>query len=259
MELKVSVITVCYNAALVIENTICSVINQSYSNIEYVIIDGGSKDGTCDIIEKYRSKVSFYLSESDHGIYDAMNKGITQATGDYVIFINAGDELENSDTLLRFTSFVERESADVFYGDVLYKYKYGERLVKADRLKKIEYDMVFSHQSVFIRTRLLKTNLFNLKYKLAADYDLLLRLYRLKCSFVYLDFPISKIEVDQGATYSNFMKSKKETRVIQISNGTNSIIANAIFYYKIPRLYLGKLAKSILPDYILSSHFKVKK
>lgn len=249
----------CYNAVQVIESTITSVLDQSYSDVEYIVIDGGSKDGTCSLINKYTTKLSYYISEPDNGIYDAMNKGIHLAKGDYIIFINAGDEFYNSDTLYKFASIVENECVDVLYGDVVYKYKYGKRLVKADRLTKIEYDMVFSHQSVFIRTHILKHNLFNLKYKLAADYDLLLRLYNLKCSFVYLDFPISQIEVDQGATYTNFLRSKKETREIQISNGMNSVLASAVYYYKIPRLYLGKLAKAILPNFILSSHFKVKR
>lgn len=256
--MKISVVTVCYNADQVIESTIVSVSNQTYSDVEYIVIDGKSNDGTDNIISKHEKKLSCYVSEPDDGIYDAMNKGIDKATGDYVIFLNAGDEFANIDTLQRFVSCAEKENADVLYGDVIYNYKYGQRLVKADRLKNIEYDMVFSHQSVFIRASLLKYNMFNLKYRLAGDYDLLLRLYHQNCSFVYLNYPISKIEVDQGATYANFLKSKKETREIHIINGMNPVMAYLIYCYKVPRLYIGKLAKIILPNSFLSSHFKTK-
>ena len=94
MNTKISVITVVYNAKDTIERTIKSVIAQLYDNYEYIIIDGGSTDGTLDIIEKYRDKISYFISESDEGIYDAMNKGVLKATGDYVAFINADDWYE---------------------------------------------------------------------------------------------------------------------------------------------------------------------
>lgn len=90
-ESKISVITVCYNCVSVIEQTIKSVLEQTYPNIEYIIIDGGSMDGTVDIIKKYSDTVTYWISEPDNGIYDAMNKGIDMATGDYLNFMNAGD------------------------------------------------------------------------------------------------------------------------------------------------------------------------
>ena len=97
--IKISVITVAYNASRYIETTILSVINQTYSNIEYIIIDGGSTDGTVDIIKKYSNKISYWISEPDKGIYDAMNKGINKATGEWINFMNAGDTFHNPDTL----------------------------------------------------------------------------------------------------------------------------------------------------------------
>lgn len=103
-KLKITVITVVYNGIDYIEDTILSVINQDYSNIEYIIIDGKSDDGTMDIVEKYATKISYWVSESDNGIYDAMNKGIKVATGDWIIFMNCGDYFFSSDIITQVFS-----------------------------------------------------------------------------------------------------------------------------------------------------------
>ena len=98
---KISVVTVCYNAVETIEKTILSVINKTYQNIEYIIIDGASTDGTVDIINRYRDKIAYFVSEPDKGIYDAMNKGINAATGDWISFMNAGDTFYCNKTIHR--------------------------------------------------------------------------------------------------------------------------------------------------------------
>ena len=95
----ISVITVCYNAVANIEETMLSVLNQRYDKVEYIVIDGGSKDGTLDVIKKYANKLAYWISEPDKGIYDAMNKGIAKATGDWINFMNAGDKFINEEVL----------------------------------------------------------------------------------------------------------------------------------------------------------------
>ena len=115
---KFSIITVTYNAGAVLEDTIQSVITQTYKNVEYIIVDGGSKDRTLQIVEQYKEHIHTVISEPDKGLYDAMNKGIKLATGDYLCFLNAGDELHEDDTLqLMVHSITEPTLPDVLYGD----------------------------------------------------------------------------------------------------------------------------------------------
>ena len=114
---KISIITVCYNAEKVIENTILSVINQEYNNYEYIIIDGNSKDNTTEIIKKYSNRITYWISEADNGIYHAMNKGIKKSSGDYLIFMNAGDTFYNNKVLAEI--FSENQSKDIISGIAL--------------------------------------------------------------------------------------------------------------------------------------------
>ena len=113
----ISIITVSYNAVKTIEDTIVSVLGQTYSNIEYIIIDGGSTDGTLDIIKKYEDKITYWVSEPDKGIYDAMNKGILKATGDYLFFLGADDKIT-----CNFNDIIHlfKDKNTVYYGDVLF-------------------------------------------------------------------------------------------------------------------------------------------
>ena len=171
---KISIITVVFNGKSFIERTIKSVLSQTYSNVEYIIIDGDSTDGTVDVVELYRSGIAKLISEKDKGIYDAMNKGLLQATGDYVLFLNAGDELVAVDTLAKvIASF---ENADVYYGNTKIVNERGEQLgdrrltpPKELTWKSLKYGMCVSHQS-FIAKRIL-CEPYNLDYKISADID----------------------------------------------------------------------------------------
>ena len=134
---KITIITVSYNAATSIEPTILSVINQTYPNIEYIVIDGGSNDGTVDIIKKYQNKISYWVSEPDKGIYDAMNKGIRMATGDWINFMNAGDTFF-CDTSLNLLFIPEPESdIDIIYGDTEFIYAFGKYVRQPAELEKL--------------------------------------------------------------------------------------------------------------------------
>ncbi|EYA48926.1 glycosyltransferase family 2 protein [Bacteroides fragilis] len=166
----ITVITVCYNAISDIEKTIQSVIHQLYSNIEYVIIDGGSVDGTVKIIEKYHDKISYWISESDKGIYDAMNKGVDKATGEWVCFMNAGDTFYSPNTILSVSDCFCHQY-DIVYGKVNMVNRGYSKLVTPATVPDKNNPMPFNHQAVFTKTDLLKRMPFDLSYRYAADYD----------------------------------------------------------------------------------------
>ena len=152
----ISIITVVYNNKVPLERTIKSIISQTYPNIEFIIIDGSSTDGTLDVIREYNDKISYWLSEKDEGIYDAMNKGLTCSTGDYVWFINAGDQITEPDTL---QSVIKNDPGiDVYYGDTVL-IDINDNLAGLRRLrppakltwKSFGMGLVVCHQALIIR------------------------------------------------------------------------------------------------------------
>lgn len=172
-----SVITVVFNNEKDIERTMLSVLNQTYPNIEYLVIDGKSTDGTLQIIQKYHDHLAYFISEKDNGIYDAMNKGLAKATGDYVIFMNSGDEFYEKNTVK--TVFATEPDADIYYGETEMLSQnlenLGERRHKTPKnftWRDFKYGMSVSHQAIFIRRKLVEN--YNLKYQLSSDIDWIL-------------------------------------------------------------------------------------
>lgn len=245
---KITVVTVCYNAVKEIERTLNSVISQTYDNLEYIVVDGGSKDGSLDVINKYERGINVWMSEPDKGIYDAMNKGVTLASGDYIIFMNAGDCFFNDEVLNDSVSKLGDLYPDSFYGDVIYQYTYGNKYVHAKEISYIENDMVCSHQSIFVKTNLLKNRPFDLQYKLAADYNFILSIYLSGASFKRIELPVSIVDSAGGMTYSNFIRSHKEVIKIKTNNGHNSIACYCEFVYKVTRFKIGGFIKEFLPS-----------
>jgi glycosyltransferase involved in cell wall biosynthesis len=182
---KISIVTVCYNAEEFIERTILSVIQQKYSNIEYIIIDGGSKDKTLEIIKKYENQVDFWMSEPDHGVFDAMNKGILNATGVWVNFMNAGDTFL-SDDVLDSLPFAQSEGTAVLYGNRVVDY---QTLTFPFPLKSIEYGMIPAcHQAMFFNKKLIGKELYHsLKFSLFEEYGLVAKLFKSGYKFEYSD------------------------------------------------------------------------
>lgn len=192
----VTVVTVCRNVKSSLEKTMNSVLHQSYAHIDYVIIDGASTDGTPEMLGK--TEGVRWISEPDKGIYDAMNKGIRMAEGEWVIFMNAGDVFASDDTLSKVFS-VERD-ADVIYGDV----------IKGDNIKKAEpphngHRMYFCHQSAFVRTSCLKEFPFDIQHRMSADFKQMKQLYLAGKTFMQLDFPIAVFDT---SGVSNAQRSK---------------------------------------------------
>ena len=189
---KVSVITVCYNAVGVIEKTIQSVINQTYDNVEYIIIDGASTDGTVDIINKYIDKISFFVSEPDNGIYDAMNKGIDLSTGEWINFMNAGDEFADNKVVEDIVNGIKGEY-DVLFGNSL-QCNNGIIRQRKGKIKQGEFPTL-GHQSTFVKTALMKEWRFDVKYKICADFDFLYKLYKQGYQFLYIDRDVDLFDV----------------------------------------------------------------
>ena len=192
---KISVITVCFNASELIEKTILSVIGQNYPNIEYIIIDGGSTDGTQNIINKYVDLISYWISEPDKGIYDAMNKGIKAATGEWVNFMNAGDYFTTNHVLYDIFINKNYKGIDIIYGDSTIIDNSGNYIVNrsSSNYEYLRYNPIFRHGASFVRTSVHKMFLFNLSKKYlgyALDSDCIHSMYLAGKRFYKVDYNV---------------------------------------------------------------------
>lgn len=188
LKATVSVITVTYNAADMLERTLRSIEAQRYAEMETIIVDGKSKDGTVDIIRKHEGAVSKWVSEPDGGIYDAMNKGVRMASGEWIIFMNAGDTFAGDDVLERI--FSTKQDADIIYGDVVK----GGNVKKAPEKYHPYHRMLFCHQSSLTRRKLLLDCPFDTSHRLSADLKFFLTQYFRKARFHYVGFPIADFD-----------------------------------------------------------------
>lgn len=214
---KFSIITVTYNAGKTLEDTIQSVITQTYKNVEYIIVDGASTDNTLNIIRQYRDRIHTVVSEPDHGLYDAMNKGLALATGDYVCFLNAGDELHEDDTLqlmVHSLSPEEKELPDVIYGETAIVDEEGHflrmrRLSAPEHLtwRSFKHGMLVCHQAFFARRD--HAQPYDLSYRFSADFDWCIRV--MKQSHTLHNTHLVLIDyLNEGLTTRNQKASLKE-------------------------------------------------
>ncbi|MBT3749124.1 MAG: glycosyltransferase [Bacteroidetes bacterium] len=210
---KVSIITVVYNAGALLEKTIANVLAQSYANIEYLIIDGASTDTTLEIIRKYEDKIDFWSSEPDTGLYDAMNKGIKAATGDYVWFINAGDTIYKTNTCENIFKPSHKWS-DIYYGDTMivdeaYQEIGLRRLRPPGQLtwKSFQKGMLVCHQSILVKLEI--ADLFDLKYKHSADFDWVIKALK-KTKSIRNTQQVLSAFLDGGQSKHNIKTSLKE-------------------------------------------------
>lgn len=194
MSNKISVITVCFNPGPVLKKTIDSVISNMCDNVEYIIMDGKSTDGTVAYLHELvrnNNKIKF-ISEADDGIYDAMNKGISSATGDWLIFMNAGDEFFTSDTLKKSYPYLD-DDYSIVYGDMYCKGK----IIHARKIKSLSSGIIMAcHQSMFFNKRKLSQNLkYDLSYPIYGDYELVVRIInKFRNSTKHVNIVISKYE-----------------------------------------------------------------
>lgn len=248
MNPKISIITVSFNCVNSIEETILSVLNQTYKNFEYIIIDGGSNDGTVDIIKKYDQYITKWISEKDEGTYYAMNKGINLATGDYINFMNSGDLFFDENVLQNVKDNLK--TIDVLYGDNLLCYDWGQIRLAPDNLENTKKYMVFGHQTVFIKRNVISTLMFDCKFKIAADYNLFYKLFTYQNTFRYLPICISKFSAIEGLSSNNPLITFKEDAKI---NGEFYTIKWKIKYvYFILRIIIRSIIINILPKEVVN-------
>ena len=239
----VTFITVVYQGAADIESTILSILGQTDKRFEYFIIDGGSTDGTLDLIKKYESQLSGWISEPDKGLYDAMNKGMKLGSGKYLWFMNAGDLVYTNDTLERIFASANSSVPDVIYGETEIIDEAGRSLGKR-RLqaptklswKSLQWGMVVCHQSFLVKRE--KCLPYDSEYRFAADVDWMIRVLRSSETIYNSGMNLSKFK-SGGLTYKNIRHGLKERFRIMVKNyGLFNTVFNhlvlgirLIFYY----------------------------
>ena len=219
--MKVSIITVAFNSAQYIEDCIKSVLSQSYPNIEYIVIDGGSTDGTVDIIKKFESKISKWISEPDEGIYDALNKGIKLASGTVIGILHSDDFYTSNKVLEKVSNvFIENPNAEGCYGDLCYVYpNNSNKIIRYWRAgdfdrEKTKYGWMPPHPTCFFKTEVYKNyGRFDKSYKIASDYEILLRfIYKHKIKLIYLNEVITAMRLGgkSNKSVSNILMKMRE-------------------------------------------------
>lgn len=211
---KVSIITVCFNSATTIRDTIESVLRQDYSLIEYIIVDGKSSDSTMEIVDGYRDKIATVISEPDRGIYDAMNKGILRATGDIVGFLNSDDFYIDAHVVSELVAAMRRASSDAVFADLVYvdrrNAKHVTRYYDSSGWtpRKFRFGWMPAHPTFFVRQEwYARHGLFSLEYKIASDFEMLVRLlYKGKATYAYVSRPV--VAMRSGGTSTRNLRQR---------------------------------------------------
>ena len=245
----VSVVTVVRNAVDSLESTIQSVINQTYKNIEYIIIDGQSTDGTLDMIKKYGGVIGHWASEPDDGIYDAMNKGISVAKGDWIIFMNAGDGFYDKYAIEQVIPLC-MDNVDIIYGrceirlDPQHKW-----ILECRELKDLWKGIICSHQSLLVRTAILKRMKFSTKYKMASDYDFLVRASQEGCRLINTRNIISFVAA-YGLSDTNRIAATRECWEISKKMKPSALV-DIYYLYATINILIRRVAEKILPNILV--------
>lgn len=234
--MKISIITVCYNSAKTIEDTILSIKEQTYPNIEYIVIDGLSKDNTLEIVQKYNDVVSVLVSEKDNGLYDAMNKGISLATGDVVGILNSDDLFCDNQAIEKVMNIFNQDpNLDSVYADIYYVNQNDTNKIvrkwRTGKQRKFSNGWHPAHPTFYVKKEIYnKYGSFNLKYKLASDFEIMLRfLENHKISTKYLEEPLIKMRLggETNKSIKNILNQNVEC--IQAFK-ENKVHVNTTFY-----------------------------
>ena len=248
--LKVSIITVSFNSAKTIASTINSVLSQDYPNIQYIVVDGGSTDGTIDIIEKNQSRISKWISEKDRGMYDAMNKGIAMATGDVIGILNSDDEYMNAHVISELMELMQSKRAQVVFADLILVDQFDDQKVLRYydsghfHPSKFKYGWMPAHPTVFVKRELYEAvGNFSTTYQIAADYEMLIRILAIqRACYAYLPKPVVRMRAG-GASTSGLSRNWILNQEIVRACKENGIYSNmAMLLLKLPFKLWGKVA-----------------
>jgi glycosyltransferase involved in cell wall biosynthesis len=232
---KVTVITVLYNSAATIEQTVKSVLEQSYGNIEFIVIDGNSNDGSIDILNRYRDRISVLISEPDEGIYEAMNKGIGLATGEWICFMNSNDYFFNNRVVEDI--FNTEQNEDIIYGYCIDPDTGKE--IKPLNLNEFWKRIPFNHQSAFIRTRYYKEHPYDLKYRISSIYDFLYYWYHAGLKFKYIEMPVAVYDM-KGISFYSYVWLWDYLRIsMKYSEGKRIRVFLRFVYLVFVRIYIN--------------------
>jgi glycosyltransferase involved in cell wall biosynthesis len=230
---KLSIITICKNEAESIESTILSIISQTFTDFEYIVIDGSSKDGTKEIIEKYKDKINKFISEPDSGIFNAMNKGINLSNGEYLCFLNGGDYFADKTVLEKI--FEKRPDSDIIYGDLIFILKSGRKYTKKCPDKISEYYIMsdsIPHPGTLIKRKLFdEIGLYNENYKYTSDYEFFLRaIFKFNKSYSRMKFPFAVFNL-KGV--SSILEKTKEVKAERMMAQDLYLSKNSILIFKL--------------------------
>jgi glycosyltransferase involved in cell wall biosynthesis len=248
--MKISIITVCYNSEKTIEETIRSVVKQTYQNIEYIIIDGASNDKTLEIIEKYKNKIATLISEKDDGVYNAMNKGIKAATGDLLFFLNADDVFINELVVEKFAEEAGKTDAGILLGNILMLNKYTGELYyeKQEHIDKIQLinSTVFHPASFFRKEVFEKYGNYNENYKIVSDYEWYVKYFLNGGDYKYVDSPISIFSLGDGLSSNSQQNNNHKHERIMVQQK----------YFSAFELQQTKIIKALFPRKINKIKFR---
>jgi len=240
----VSIITVCLNSEKYLEQTIQSVINQTYDNIEYIIIDGGSNDRTLDIIKKYENRIAYWVSEPDKGIYDAMNKGISFARGEWVGIINSDDWYAPDTVHCIVEAAAEKPETGVFFGNMIVYQPENNRVAyhqaKKGQPEDLSLEMNIPHPTCFVARRIYEQFQFNPAFRIAGDYDLLVRFYFNGIKFSHIDRTLVYYRPGGISTQNFYRRIIEEYR---IHSRYHCLKALQKWFHETNNFFLGKLRK----------------
>ena len=241
--MKISIITVCFNSSKTIEKTFQSIKNQSYQNLEYIVVDGGSSDDTLKIIKNYSSCISNYISESDKGLYDAMNKGISMATGDIIGILNSDDIFVDNYVLEKVAKFHTKNSIDASVGNIT-QFNKNDKVVRKYSAKnwspnKLKIGFMPAHPAIFFKRDLFENyGKYRLDFVSGADYELIIRFFlRNKITWKYSDITTTAMLIG-GISSSGYKSYKLISREIKKALDLNNI---KFSYFKVLLRVIWKL------------------